>query len=82
MILAHLDAIMLQRIKLNDLLKAKNNGYSFFWESLYLLNKKYSIKEIPVYLPYRKVGNSKMTIKDIVGSLLYLLKYFLKKIIT
>ena len=71
-----------QRIKLNDLLKAKNNGYSFFWESLYLLNKKYSIKEIPVYLQYRKVGNSKMTIKDIVGSLLYLLKYFLKNLIS
>ncbi len=70
-----------KNIKLNHILNAKNNGYSFFWESLYLLNKKkYSIKEIPIYLPYRKVGNSKMTMKDIAGSLLYLLKYFMKNI--
>ena len=72
-----------QNIKLNDILDAKNNGYSFFWESLYLLNKKnYSIKEIPIYLPYRKVGSSKMTTRDIVGSLLYLLKYFFKNLIS
>ena len=71
-----------KNIKLNDILKAKNNGYSFFWESLYLLNKKkYSIKEIPIYLPYRKVGSSKMTMRDIIGSLLYLFKYSLKNII-
>jgi len=44
-----------------------------------LLNKKkYSIKEIPVYLPYRKVGSSKMTFKDIFGSLGYLIKYAFK----
>ena len=70
-----------KKIKLKDILKAKNDGYSFFWESLYFLNKnKYIVKEIPIYLPYRKVGNSKMTFKDIFGSLLYLIKYFLKEI--
>jgi len=72
-----------KNIKLNDIMEAKNNGYSFFWESLYLLNKKkYSIKEIPIYLPYRKVGSSKMTMKDIIGSLLYLIKYFFKNLIS
>tara|TARA_B100000963_G_scaffold278766_1_gene247210 strand:- start:4635 stop:5336 length:702 start_codon:yes stop_codon:yes gene_type:complete len=72
-----------KNIKLRDILEAKNNGYSFFWESLYLLNKKkYSIKEIPIYLPYRKVGSSKMTIKDIIGSLVYLMKYFFKNLIS
>ncbi len=71
-----------KNIKLNDILGAKNNGYSFFWESLYLLDKKkYSIKEIPIYLPYRKVGSSKMTTRDIIGSLLYLLKYSVKNLI-
>ena len=71
-----------RNIKIKHILNAKNNGYSFFWESLYLLNKKkYSIKEIPIYLPYRKVGSSKMTIKDIIGSLLYLLKYSIKNLI-
>ena len=69
-------------IKLTDILKAKDDGYSFFWESLYLLNKKkYSIKEIPIFLPYRKVGSSKMTSKDIIGSLLYLIKYSVKNLI-
>ena len=71
-----------KNIKLKDILDAKNDGYSFFWESLYLLNKKkYSIKEIPIYLPYRKVGSSKMTIRDIIGSLFYLFKYSLKNLI-
>ncbi len=71
-----------KNIKLNDILGAKNNGYSFFWESLYLLNKKkYSIKEIPIYLPYRKVGSSKMTMRDIIGSLFYLFKYSIKNLV-
>ena len=71
-----------KKIKLADILKAKNNGYSFFWESLYLLNKeKYTIKEIPIFLPYRKVGSSKMTFRDIFGSLLYLIKYFFRNLI-
>lgn len=70
-----------KNIRLKDILNAKNNGYSFFWESLYLLNKKkYRIKEIPIYLPFRKVGNSKMTIRDIVGSLFYLFKYSFKNL--
>ena len=65
-----------------EVLGAKNDGYSFFWESLYLLNKKkYSIKEIPIYLPYRKVGSSKMTMRDIIGSLFYLFKYSIKNLI-
>ena len=72
-----------KNIKLNDVLSAQNDGYSFFWESLYLLNKKkYSIKEIPIYLPYRKVGSSKMTMRDIVGSLFYLFKYSIKNLIS
>ena len=72
-----------KNIKLNDVLGAKNDGYSFFWESIYLLNKKkYSIKEIPIYLPYRKVGSSKMTMRDIVGSLFYLFKYSIKNLIS
>jgi len=71
----------LKKIKLNDILSAKDNGYSFFWESLYILhNKKYKIKEIPVDLPYRKLGNSKMQIKDIINALIYLSYYSLKKL--
>lgn len=69
------------KIKINEILKAQNDGYSFFWESLFLFHKNHHlIKEISINLPYRKVGSSKMTIKDILNSLLYLLKYFLKNL--
>ena len=67
-----------KNIKLKDIFLAKDDSYSFFWESIYHLNKKkYTIKEIAVDLPYRKVGSSKMRIKDIVSSLIYLKKYFI-----
>lgn len=64
----------LQNIKLNDILSAKHNGYSFFWESIFLLNKKeYRINEIKIKLPRRKLGSSKMRIWDIADALVYLL---------
>ena len=36
---------------------------------VYMLSLKYDIKEIPIELPYRKQGNSKMKIKHILGFL-------------
>lgn len=67
-------------IKIEDLMAAKSNSYAFFWESLYLLNKKkITIKEIPVKLYFRKIGSSKMKIKDIFYSLYYLIKLSLTK---
>ena len=71
-----------QRITLSDLIVAKNNSYAFFWESIFILHrKKYRIGQIPIYLPYRIVGSSKMTIKDIFFSIYYLMVVFLKKIL-
>ena len=56
-----------KKIKLKDILLSNQNGYSYFWESLYLLKKKkYKISEISIQLPYRKLGSSKMKIKDII----------------
>ena len=70
------------KIKLKDILLAKDDSYSFFWESIYHLNKKnYTIKEIRVDLPYRKVGSSKMRLKDIISSIFYLIKYFIKSLL-
>ncbi len=70
-----------KKITIDHILLAKDNSYSFFWESIFHLNKKkYSIKEIPVDLPYRKLGSSKMKFADIIYSLLYLMKYFLKNL--
>ena len=57
----------------SDIFLAKDNGYSFFWESIFILSKKkYSIGEIPIELPYRSSGSSKMKIKDIINALIYI----------
>ena len=66
------------KINLKDILLAKDNHYNFFWESLFLLEKKYSIKEIPIILPKRSLGKSKMKIKDILYGFFYLIKVFIK----
>jgi len=69
-----------RKIRIKDILKAKDNGYSFFWESLFILHKKkYLIKEIPVTLHNRHLGSSKMTMRDIKNALLYLLIVYIKK---
>ena len=67
-----------RKIKLKDILSAKDNHYNFFWESLFLLEKKYSIKEIPIVLPTRSLGKSKMKINDVLYGFFYLIKVFLK----
>jgi dolichol-phosphate mannosyltransferase len=72
----------LNKIKKRDILLAKNNSYSFFWESTFILHKKkYKIKDIPVNLPSRKLGSSKMKFRDILGALLYLFFYSVKRFI-
>ena len=69
-----------KKIKLKDILAAKNNDYAFFWELTYIIKKNnYSIHEIPVQLVYRKLGKSKMKIRHIFFSLLYLYKIFSSK---
>ncbi len=69
----------IKKIKLQDILSAKNESYSFFWESIFILSKKYKIREIPIKLPGRLSGSSKMRIKDIISAVIYLIKIFLKK---
>ena len=67
-------------VKIADIMLAKDNGYAFFWESLYILKiKKYKINEIPISLPYRVFGSSKMKFTDIFNSFLYLILISLKK---
>jgi dolichol-phosphate mannosyltransferase len=69
----------IKKININDILLAKNNSYSFFWESIFLLTKKkYIIKEIPVILPARSIGSTKMGIKDILFAFNYLIRFFFK----
>ena len=65
-------------IQINDILLAKNESYSFFWESIFILTKKYKIKEIPINLPGRLSGSSKMNFGEIFKALGYLLVFFIK----
>ncbi|MBI4352505.1 MAG: polyprenol monophosphomannose synthase [Candidatus Omnitrophica bacterium] len=54
--------------------KATAKGYAFFFESLYLLwLNGFSIKEIPIVLPARACGQSKMKLKDAAAGLSRLL---------
>lgn len=71
----------LKKIKIKDLLSAKHNGYSFFWESIYvLLEKNYKIDEIPIRMQQRTYGSSKINFYEIVSAILYLFYIFLKKV--
>ena len=57
--------------------KTKSRSYSFFWESMYLLwRNDFSVFEKPIKLPARTYGSSKMRLKDISGSLFFLLLFF------
>tara|TARA_B110000977_G_scaffold175638_1_gene230524 strand:+ start:4866 stop:5573 length:708 start_codon:yes stop_codon:yes gene_type:complete len=68
-----------KQIDMDDIFLAKNQSYSFFWESTFILSKKYKIKEISINLPGRLSGSSKMEMKDIFFAFAYLIKiYFCK----
>ena len=68
-------------IKLKNILLAKDNGYNFFWESIYILhNKNYKIFEIPIKLPKRITGSSKMKWGDIFYAIYYLFIIYIYKI--
>jgi dolichol-phosphate mannosyltransferase len=59
----------------------RSRGYSFFFESLFILwFNGVSIAEIPVVLPARIQGHSKMVVSDAVQSLRFLLGVFCRKI--
>ena len=71
-----------KRVALSDLILSKKDSYEYFWESIFILHKKkYRIGQIPISLPWRMLGSSKMTVKDIFASMSYLMVVFLKKIL-
>lgn len=73
-------AYKLDSIDKNIFSTVKSDSYSFFFESLYLLNlAKYSIGETPIDLPSRTYGTSKMKLKDVYTSLQQLLRLFILK---
>jgi dolichol-phosphate mannosyltransferase len=67
----------LKTVNLKDIMMSKDNNYNFFWESAFLLERKYKIYQLPIKLRNRSLGSSKMQFKDIVGGLFYLFKIFI-----
>lgn len=58
----------------------QSKSYSFFFESLLILHvNQMTIKEIPIKLPKRTYGNSKMNLKDAWTSFYFLFRMFKKK---
>ena len=67
------------KVSLKDLLLAKDNNYSFFWESIYKLYKKnYTVFELPIILPKRLHGTSKMRFTDWFWGVTYLFFIYIK----
>lgn len=55
----------------------ESRGYSFFFESLYIISRNnFSIKEFSIHLPSRTYGHSKMSFKNAWHSLLQLVRMF------
>ena len=49
--------------------RIRNRGYGFFFESMFVLVRDgRSVKELPIRLPARTYGNSKMTLKETLKS--------------
>ena len=70
----------IKKVKLKNILLAKSNGYSFFTESTVILNKLHKIDQIPILLPKRYSGYSKMKITDVVFGFFYIIFLYFKKI--
>jgi dolichol-phosphate mannosyltransferase len=69
----------LQRIQRKSFGLVTSKSYSFFFESLFVLVRNgLSIKEIPIVLPARTYGHSKLTFKEAVRSGNYLLRLWLE----
>ena len=60
----------------------RSPGYSFFFESLFVLNNNMvRVAEIPIELPSRTYGTSKMTFRDAWYSLSFLLSLYKRKLL-
>ena len=71
----------LSKINQNLFFLVQSKGYSFFFESLFILNlNRLKIKEIPINLPARTYGTSKMTWSDALNSLNFLILLFFRKL--
>lgn len=55
-----------------------SSGYSFFFESLYIITRnRHGVAEIPIVLPARTYGHSKMSYREAVRSAMHLVHIYL-----
>lgn len=67
----------LDRVPQAAFVKANASGYSFFFQSLYILHRNGArIKEVPIVLPARMYGHSKMHFGEVVRSVQHLFRVF------
>jgi dolichol-phosphate mannosyltransferase len=70
-------AYRLDRIPRGVFALVKTRGYSFFFESLFILNRNgFAITEVPIVLPVRTYGHSKMSAAAALGSARYIFELF------
>ena len=75
-------AYRLDRIDRRVFTLIQSKGYSFFFESLFILGKNgCSVREVPIVLPARTYGHSKMTIDAAMRSARYVLELSLQHLI-
>ena len=73
----------LEKIPMEVFELVQSKGYSFFFESLFVLHQNgYLIKELPIVLPARTYGESKMRFKDMKHGVLTLIYIYLKAYIS
>jgi dolichol-phosphate mannosyltransferase len=59
----------LDRVPREVFVPVKSVGYSFFFESLFIIHRNgFTIAEVPIVLPARTYGHSKMTAADVFAS--------------
>lgn len=57
--------------------RVRSSGYSFFFESLFVLHRNgFAIEEMPIALPARTYGSSKMSLRETCRSAFRLLKLY------
>ena len=70
----------LQKLKDFHLNKINSKGYSFFMETIFLINKmKFEIKEIPIIFEIRKSGESKIPKIETIRTLFNVIRLYLNK---
>jgi dolichol-phosphate mannosyltransferase len=72
-------AYRLDRIPLHLFELVQERGYAFFFESLFIINKNgFSVAEIPIVLPARTYGHSKMDLRAAARSAGFVFRLFFR----